>query len=91
MKIILILLLLTSTALAGNLRQPPPQADTALNDYLLEVQRSDDRIRFFSSNPDGSVVGSVGDIAIWTQGSAFYIGACTEASSNTWRGVRINE
>ena len=54
MKIILILLLLTTTAFAGDLRTPPPVKEPGLQDYLFNIRDNWNNLPVTTTDPDGT-------------------------------------
>lgn len=88
--VLLVFLIFCASCIAGQIRTPS-EKDPQLQDYLLHIRDNFNNVRYFSSNPNGSVVARRGDLAIWLDNGDFYIGACVIASSNTWSGMKIRE
>ncbi len=89
MRIILILLLLSSVAYAGDLRNPNATEDTAVFDYLLHVRDNFNNLPVVTTDPDGSQPGRVGDMVLFSNGGEFRLEICVVASGSSWLGVKL--
>lgn len=88
-KILLILLLLTSVCLAGNLRNPPAVKEPGLYDYLNVIRDNFNNLPITETDPDGTTPGKAGDMLLFRNGSTYYLEICVIASENTWQGVKL--
>lgn len=89
MRIILILLLLTSVAFAGELRTPPPVKESGLQDYLFNIRDNWNNLPVVTTNPDGSRPGKKGDEVLYQNNSIFYRMTCVSASGDAWQGTKL--
>lgn len=85
-KTLLILLVMTATASAGDLPPPTPRKDRHVADelYLRRIQQEWNNLVITTTNPNGAYRGKKGDIIIYDNGGSLKFCVLYTAPT-TWR------
>lgn len=92
MRVFIAILFFACTAYAGHISSPPPLADlpVSLQLYLKELYDHFGTIEVVTTNPDGSRVGSKGEMLQLQTGGNYY--HCENVDgSTTWRCVQLTD